>query len=360
MCTLRPRNSSQSEVTGSSKKPTDYVLHSSTLDHMPETPLDVNNVFMHAWQSNTFDHMPPTSDVPVYQIDPHGEEERKHLTGSLAESFAQLSYYCHNLKMANEGTFTHIETDAEGRFKLLYVGFGVAIWAFLTSMRPFIIIDESYLNGTYEGTNLLAIGMDSNNQIVPIVTGMCQGDAAADELTEWAAAKVHRRKLKSAKKTTVRETYKELVYPLQGLSSWETSADKQNMLPPTMEKRIPRQPSNNDRFRSRGESRDKTPCGTCGKKEHKSMSCKGPKKIQSKRQQKIKRDENTCTQKEHINMNPKKIAEQNQGMSKYFLFEDNELTLIEDYDDSNVYNEDTYGLTCVNPDCYYEEVDAIN
>nr|GEW37458.1 hypothetical protein [Tanacetum cinerariifolium] len=93
---------------------------------------------------------------------------------------------------------------------------------------------------------------------------------AADELTEWAAAKVHRQKLKSAKwivdevdkrkvyqvndlrnieivdldsyectcqkKTTVRETYKELVYPLQGPSSWETPTDKQNVLPPTMEK----------------------------------------------------------------------------------------------------------------------------
>nr|GEW04183.1 hypothetical protein [Tanacetum cinerariifolium] len=58
-------------------------------------------------------------------------------------------------------------------------------------------------------------------------------------------------------------------------------------------------------------------------------------------------------------MNAEKIAEQYQGMSKYFLFEDNELTLIEDYDDNHVYNEDTYGPTYVDPDCYYEEADAI-
>nr|GEU89857.1 hypothetical protein [Tanacetum cinerariifolium] len=49
--------------------------------------------------------------------------------------------------------------------------------------------------------------------------------------------------------------------------------------------------------------------------------------------------------KEHTDMNAEKIAEQHQGMSKYFLFEDNELTLIEDYDDIHVYNEDTYGPT---------------
>nr|GFA94190.1 hypothetical protein [Tanacetum cinerariifolium] len=63
--------------------------------------------------------------------------------------------------------------------------------------------------------------------------------------------------------------------------------------------------------------------------------------------------------KEHTDMNPEKIAKQNQGMSKYFLFEDNELKLIEDYDDSHVYNEDTYGPTYVDPDCYYEEANAI-
>ncbi|GKB79507.1 hypothetical protein Tco_0946402 [Tanacetum coccineum] len=130
--------------------------------------------------------------------------------GSPAESFAQLPYYCHNLKLVNEGTVTHIETDAEGRFKLLYVGFGVEIRAFLTSMRPLIITDVAHLKGTYERTNLLAVRMDDNNQIVPIATSVCQGgestkawsfflsklkesiDAAADELTEWAAAKVHR------------------------------------------------------------------------------------------------------------------------------------------------------------------------
>nr|GEX38933.1 hypothetical protein [Tanacetum cinerariifolium] len=265
--------------------------------------------------------MPPALDVLVYQID---------RVSSIAS------------------TITHIETDAEGRFKLLYVGFGVA--------------------GTYEGTNLLAVRMDSNNQIVPIGTGVCQGgestkawsfflsklkesigvvqdmtaiydrhlgivnacatifpnafhglftilqgfkprgflkllaadlgiwsraycptdqynymtsnntecinsltkdihklpitrlvdrqretlqnwftnrrekykDAAANELTEWVAAKVHRRKLKGAKKTPIRETYTKLVYPLQGPSSWETPTDKQNMLPPTMEKQMPR------------------------------------------------------------------------------------------------------------------------
>ncbi|GKD24045.1 hypothetical protein Tco_1225748 [Tanacetum coccineum] len=42
-------------------------------------------------------------------------------------SFAQLPYYCYNLKLANENTVTRIETDEEGHFKMLFIGFGAAL-----------------------------------------------------------------------------------------------------------------------------------------------------------------------------------------------------------------------------------------
>ncbi|GKF84822.1 transposase, MuDR, MULE transposase domain protein [Tanacetum coccineum] len=41
-------------------------------------------------------------------------------------------------------------------------------------MRPLIIIDAAHLEGTYQGTNLFAVGMDGNNQIIPIAT--CIGE----------------------------------------------------------------------------------------------------------------------------------------------------------------------------------------
>lgn len=43
-------------------------------------------------------------------------------------------------------------------------------------MRPLIIIDAAHLKGKYLGTNLLAVGMDGNNQIIPIATGVSQGE----------------------------------------------------------------------------------------------------------------------------------------------------------------------------------------
>ncbi|GJS38926.1 hypothetical protein Tco_0563969 [Tanacetum coccineum] len=96
--------------------------------------------------------------------------------GCPIESFAQLPFYCYNLKRENEGTVTDIDTDDEGRFKMCFIGFGVAIKSFLCYMRSLIIIDVAHLKGTYLGTNLVAVGMDGNNQIIPIATGVSQGE----------------------------------------------------------------------------------------------------------------------------------------------------------------------------------------
>nr|GEX95539.1 transposase, MuDR, MULE transposase domain protein [Tanacetum cinerariifolium] len=97
------------------------------------------------------------------------------LSGCPIASFAQLPYYCDNLESTNDGTVTHIKTDDEDQFKMIFIAFGVAIWSFTYHMRPLIIIDAAHLKGTYLGTNLLAVGMDGNNQIIPIATGVSYG-----------------------------------------------------------------------------------------------------------------------------------------------------------------------------------------
>nr|GEW72137.1 hypothetical protein [Tanacetum cinerariifolium] len=99
----------------------------------------------------------------------------KMMNGSHEDSFSHLPYYYYNLKLANEGTVTHIHTDADGRFEMLYVGFGFAIRSFLRYMRPLIIIDGAHLKRNYSRTNLLAVGMDGNNQILPLATRVSQG-----------------------------------------------------------------------------------------------------------------------------------------------------------------------------------------
>nr|GEV48784.1 hypothetical protein [Tanacetum cinerariifolium] len=106
--------------------------------------------------------------------------------------------------------------------------------SFLRYMRPLIIIDEVHLKGNYLGTNLLVVGMDGNNHIIPLATDVSEGEtgeswtwflsklkeqigeppnlciisdrhaviiqaceAPENDLCDWAAAKVYDRMLKS-------------------------------------------------------------------------------------------------------------------------------------------------------------------
>ncbi|GJX99168.1 transposase, MuDR, MULE transposase domain protein [Tanacetum coccineum] len=47
---------------------------------------------------------------------------------------------------------------------------------FMNCLRLLLIIDATHLKGQYKGTNLVAVGMDRNNQIVPIAFGICKGE----------------------------------------------------------------------------------------------------------------------------------------------------------------------------------------
>nr|GEY80167.1 hypothetical protein [Tanacetum cinerariifolium] len=49
------------------------------------------------------------------------------------------------------------------------------IHTFLNYLRPMLMIDAAHLKGLYKGTNLVAVVMDGNNQIVPIAFGICKG-----------------------------------------------------------------------------------------------------------------------------------------------------------------------------------------
>nr|GEV05391.1 putative ribonuclease H-like domain-containing protein [Tanacetum cinerariifolium] len=96
--------------------------------------------------------------------------------GSPYEAFKMLPYYCYNLEQKNEGTVTRIKTDDKGVFEMLFIAIGASIRTFLNYLRPVLMIDAAHLKGLYKGTNLVAVAMDGNNQIVPIAFGICKGE----------------------------------------------------------------------------------------------------------------------------------------------------------------------------------------
>ncbi|GJR14024.1 transposase, MuDR, MULE transposase domain protein [Tanacetum coccineum] len=66
--------------------------------------------------------------------------------------------------------------DDNGVFEMLFIAIGASIRTFLNYLRPMLMIDVAHLKGLYKGTNLVAVAMDGNNQIVPIAFGICKGE----------------------------------------------------------------------------------------------------------------------------------------------------------------------------------------
>nr|GFB20042.1 transposase, MuDR, MULE transposase domain protein [Tanacetum cinerariifolium] len=83
----------------------------------------------------------------------------QQIRGSPYEAFEMLPYYCYNIEQKKEGTISRIKTDEKGVFEMLFIAIGAS--------------------GLYKGTNLVAVAMDGNNQIVPIAFGVCKGETAS-------------------------------------------------------------------------------------------------------------------------------------------------------------------------------------
>ncbi|XP_071700443.1 uncharacterized protein [Rutidosis leptorrhynchoides] len=105
------------------------------------------------------------------------------LRGSSEESYQMLPIYLHNIKIHNPGSVTNLITDKENRFLMCYYSLGVVIQSFVQHCRPIIIVDGAYLKAGYLGTNLVAVAMDDNNEILPLAYGIAGGET--NESLDW-------------------------------------------------------------------------------------------------------------------------------------------------------------------------------
>ncbi|KAD7478401.1 hypothetical protein E3N88_01537 [Mikania micrantha] len=87
------------------------------------------------------------------------------LSGSAEEAFVKLPAYCHNLELANPGTITHILRDEFNSFEMVFIAIGAAV-----------------------STMFLAVGMDGNNQILPIAFGV--GKTESGDAWTWFLSKL--------------------------------------------------------------------------------------------------------------------------------------------------------------------------
>ncbi|GJW16083.1 transposase, MuDR, MULE transposase domain protein [Tanacetum coccineum] len=122
------------------------------VDENPQTMYHKWNKFM------SFN--PDIPDIPVYKSKP-----------MISKQYSQESEV-----KEGEGTVTRIKTDDNGVFEMLFIAIGASIRTLLNYLCPVLMIDAAHLKGLYKGTNLVAVAMDGNNQIVPIAFGICKGE----------------------------------------------------------------------------------------------------------------------------------------------------------------------------------------
>ncbi|XP_022013727.1 uncharacterized protein LOC110913190 [Helianthus annuus] len=71
---------------------------------------------------------------------------------------------------------------------MVFVALGAAIRSFMFNLRPVVIIDAAHLKGEFKGTLFLAVGMDGNNQILPLAYGI--GKSEDGESWTWFLSKL--------------------------------------------------------------------------------------------------------------------------------------------------------------------------
>ncbi|TXG54834.1 hypothetical protein EZV62_020090 [Acer yangbiense] len=110
--------------------------------------------------------------------------------GIPVESYRILPSYLYMLEQTNPGTITDLYTDSGNRFMYMFFCLKACIDGFLSSIRPVIAIDATFLRGPHPGVLFVAVCMDGNNQIFPLAFGV--GDSETNEAWEWFLTRLHR------------------------------------------------------------------------------------------------------------------------------------------------------------------------
>lgn len=102
--------------------------------------------------------------------------------GTPERSFEELPSYLYMIRQANPGTVAKLQIDENARFKYVFLSFGASVAGF-EFMRKVIVVDGTFLHGSYKGTLLTALAQDGNFQIFPIAFGVV--DTENDESWRW-------------------------------------------------------------------------------------------------------------------------------------------------------------------------------
>ncbi|KAK2634850.1 hypothetical protein Ddye_029642 [Dipteronia dyeriana] len=114
----------------------------------------------------------------------------EEIQGTPAESYSILPSYLYMLEQTNPRTITDFHTDSSNRFMYMFFCFKACIDGFLSSIRPVIAIDGTFLTGPHRGVLFMAVCMDDNEPIFPLAFDV--GESETNEGWEWFLSRLHK------------------------------------------------------------------------------------------------------------------------------------------------------------------------
>ncbi|XP_024010651.1 uncharacterized protein LOC112086110 [Eutrema salsugineum] len=98
-----------------------------------------------------------------------------YVRGSPEDSNGMLYPYLHMLEKVNLGTVTSVELTAEKNFKYFFIALGACVEGF-RAMRKVLVVDATFLSGSYGGMLVFATAQDPNRHNYPVAFGVIDGE----------------------------------------------------------------------------------------------------------------------------------------------------------------------------------------
>ncbi|KAL2933320.1 Protein FAR1-RELATED SEQUENCE 8, partial [Bienertia sinuspersici] len=105
---------------------------------------------------------------------------KEGLHGGFGDSYGLLPAYAEQVQATNPGSFALVTWTGNVRpvFKACFFSFAAVVKGFLAGCRPLIGFDGTHLSGYYKGVLLTAVGIDGNNEILPLAYGIVASESS--------------------------------------------------------------------------------------------------------------------------------------------------------------------------------------
>lgn len=107
------------------------------------------------------------------------------IEGSFCDDYKKLIGYANALLESNIGSDVSLKVllaEEKRQFLRMYICFDALNEGFKSGLRPFIVLDGTFLKGKAKGQLLCAVGQDSMNHIYPIAWAIVEKECKASWL----------------------------------------------------------------------------------------------------------------------------------------------------------------------------------